>query len=127
MNINGQKGHISSTPPVETNYLTVKEDIVPVRATDLQHLKRDIEDIPSGGDAFDNAFWGFLGFGVSSLMQLIGAKWPDPVFVANLVAALAFIGVAILFKFFASKTGDNRSKIIKHITENIDDFSRNAQ
>lgn len=34
-----------------------KEEAIPVRTTDLKHLKRDIRRIPDGNGKLDNAFW----------------------------------------------------------------------
>ena len=120
MSENDVKGSINATPAVRTNYLTVEEDFVPVRTTDLERIKRDVLNIPDGQGRFDNAFWGFLGLGVPVILDSIinGTNKPD--FIINLFIGILLAVVAVVFKIMGHKSKQDRDKRIQTIVEDID-------
>lgn len=95
------------------------EEAIPVRVTDLKHLKRDINAIPDGQGKFDNAFWGFLGLGAPFILQY--AIQPDSGNRATLYLGCVLVVVAAVFKGFGRKARNERSASIRRIMENIND------
>lgn len=113
--------------PIEYNMLRPKEDLVPVKGTDLRHLKRDIRDIPDGQGVFDNAFWGFLGLGAPLVIQSVISRFGSiPDIVSFCVGAFAVI-VAFIFKALGAKAKDSRGRYVDNIIENIDDYSSGVE
>lgn len=104
-------------------HMPTNEEAIPVRTTDLRHLKRDIEAIPDGQGKFDNAFWCALGVGIPMIIQCFldwgqgVGKW------FCLFVGVASCAIAIVFKIFGGDAKENRKKSIQRIIENIDDFS----
>lgn len=111
--------HISS---FETKVLMPsEEEAIPVRITDLQHLKRDIRAIPDGQGKFDNAFWGFLGLGAPFVLQY--AFQPDYGSKPVMYIGCVLVIVALVFKAFGWKARTERADSIHRIMENINDCS----
>lgn len=113
-----QQSFYSTSVNMPTN-----EETIPVRTTDLKHLKRDIREIPDGQGKFDNAFWCALGVGIPMVIQFFldwsqgVGKW------LCLFIGLASCVMACIFKLFGEDAKTNREESIQRIIENIDDFS----
>lgn len=94
---------------------------MPVRVTDLRHLKRDIKAIPDGQGKFDNAFWGFGGVGVPLIISEL--VQPNATNIIGFYAGIVFMVIAVVFKLFGWKARNDRNTMIRRIMENINDFS----
>lgn len=102
--------------------LPIPEEARIVRTTELEHLKRDIDNIPDGQEKFNNATSFFLGLGVPLVIQGFMALPNNsgwlPLFLG---AALAII--AIIFFVFGLSEKKNKQTAILSIKQNINDFS----
>jgi hypothetical protein len=110
---------------IQGNYsipLPTPEEAIIVRVVELEHVKRDVGDIPDGQSKFDNAFWGFLGCGAPFLIQAL-ISIPEGLDALQLILGIVLIAVAVLFLHFAQKQEDEKTKAIEKIRQNIDDFS----
>lgn len=115
---------LTQNPSYSTSvHMPTNEEAIPVRTTDLKHLKRDIEEIPDGQGKLDNAFWCALGVGIPMIIQYIldwsqgTGRW------LCLIVGLVACAIAVIFKLFGGDAKANRKKSIQRIIENIDDFS----
>jgi Ca2+/Na+ antiporter len=106
--------------------LPTSEEARIVRVVELEHVKRDVGDIPDGQSKFDNAFWGFLGCGAPFLIQAL-ISIPEGLDALQLILGIVLIAVAVLFLYFAQKQEDEKTKAIEKIRQDIDDFSNRVR
>ena len=141
--VNEQKASFDRTPlePLKSNYLTVQEDIVPVRATDLNHLKRDIKAIPDSSAPNEGAMWTCLGFAIGAFPSCIGTPIQQTSLLVFVSSWCIFIlGIAGTIYFFikdhsvswgpfhtsSSSAKTQHDDAVDRIIQNIDDYSRNT-
>lgn len=102
-----------------------KEEAIPVRTTDLKHLKRDIRRIPDGNGKLDNAFWCAIGIGIPMIIQFVVDSSSSGGHGNWLILAIGVVSciLAGMFKIFGKGEKEDRERYIDGIIENIDDFS----
>lgn len=118
------KASINSSPAVLTNYLTVKEDFVPVRTTDLERIKRDVLNIPDGQGRFDNAFWCFMGLGVPVIIDSFIGKTDDFEIKTKMFFGISLMFIGIVFKIMGLRSKQERDNRILSIVDDIDDLNQ---
>lgn len=97
-----------------------------MRVIDLDHLRRDIRQIPDGQGKFDNAFWGFTGLGAPLVLQDIPAIIHGGHAGLDLYVGILCVCVAVVFALFGRKAKKDRDAAIGRIVQNIEDFSNGA-
>lgn len=104
------------------------EEATPVRNTDLEHLARDIKDLPDGRDPDEGAFWTCIGFAagiIPSCAATILHPALDWVTISSwCIFSVGVIGAIYLgIKMRVNPKKDERDKAISHILQNIKDFT----
>lgn len=105
-----------------TNNMTVHQPTnegITVNLRDWNRVKKGIGDLPTGGNGFMSAGWGFLGIAVAAAMQLISFAATktsiDSTLITIAVAALAagLIGAVVSFMAAHVKRSEQNAAKIK--------------
>lgn len=124
-NLQGLQGLSQQKAAFSTSVKIPKEEAIPVRTTDLKHLKRDIRRIPDGNGKLDNAFWCAIGIGIPMIIQFVVDSSSSGGHGNWLILAIGVVSciLAGMFKIFGKGEKEERERYIDGIIENIDDFS----
>ena len=124
-NLQGLQGLSQQKAAFSTSVKMPREEAIPVRTTDLKHLKRDIRRIPDGNGKLDNAFWCAIGIGIPMIIQFVVDSSSSGGHGNWLILAIGVVSciLAGMFKIFGKGEKEERERYIDDIIENIDDFS----
>ena len=124
-NLQGLQGLSQQKAAFSTSVKMPKEEAIPVRTTDLKHLKRDIRRIPDGNGKLDNAFWCAIGIGIPMIIQFAVDSSSSGGHGNWLILAIGVVSciLAGMFKIFGKSEKEERERYIDGSIENIDDFS----